>query len=272
MSDLLFSKNKNIIGKNSNNKYMNVKKTTYDILNQTTVQDDDNQHNNNDNNDNNDDSNQSHEWKTIKSQKSKRNIKKKHKESLPSYENDNDVDNSNSQKLANQEPETSPEDTGSMLTFKHSYKVWVHDDSKDWKIDSFDKDFFVIDSVATFLQFFNNFYKFDLNVYSFYIMKSLIEPTWEHEANRNGGICSLRIDTMHGVELLQQLSILMVNECLVPDMSLINGISIGKKNNWILIKIWTNDKDVDISKSLPNAIINSYSNLCIKSKANMPEY
>ena len=172
-----------------------------------------------------------------------------------------------------------PDNGCAHLKFKHSYKIWVHGDTQDWGINSFDANFFTIDSVATFLQFFNNFYKFNLNVNSFYIMKSLdddepghIEPTWEHKANRNGGTCSLRIDTIHGIELLQQLCILMVNECLVSDMSLINGISISKKTNWALIKIWTRDKDIDISKLLPYAIINSYPSLCVKSKTNVPEY
>lgn len=168
-------------------------------------------------------------------------------------------------------------DIGKDLKFKHSYKIWVHNDSSDWSINGFDGDFFIIDSVSTFLQFFNNFHKFDLNIYSFYIMKSLdnntfIEPTWEHIYNRNGGTCSLRIDIIHGLGLLAQLCLLMVNECLIPDMSLINGISINKKTNWALIKIWTKDKETDIHKLLPQVIISSYPNICIKSKINSPEY
>lgn len=168
-------------------------------------------------------------------------------------------------------------DIGEDLKFKYQYKVWVHGDGQDWSTKSFDSSFFIIDSVSSFLQFFNNFHKFDLNTYSFYIMRpsddgSFIEPTWEHKMNRNGGTCSLRIDIIHGIELLQQLCILMMNECLVPDMSLVNGISISKKTNWALIKIWTKDQDTDISKLLPYAIINSYPSLCIKSKANIPEY
>lgn len=213
------------------------------------------------------------EWQTIKP---KRNIKKQKCKEL--VIEDNYVQQEQLQKEKPVEIVVDENtDIGKNFVFNHAYKIWVHDDSKDWKIDSFDNDFFTITSVATFLQFFNNFHKFDLNTYSFYIMKSLengsfIEPTWEHASNRNGMTCSLRIDTMHGIELLQQLCILMVNECLVPDMSLVNGISIGKKTNWVLIKIWTKDKDVDVSKLLPHAIINSYPNLCIKSKMNQPEY
>lgn len=168
-------------------------------------------------------------------------------------------------------------DIGKNLKFKYQHKVWVHGDAQDWSIESFDNNFFIIDSVSSFLQFFNNFHKFDLNTYSFYIMRptedgSFIEPTWEHYMNRNGGTCSLRIDIIHGIELFQQLCILIVNESLIPDMSLLNGISISKKTNWALIKLWLKDQYVDISKMLPYAIINSYPSLCIKTKANVPEY
>lgn len=169
-------------------------------------------------------------------------------------------------------------DNGSELKFKHKWKVWVHlNDSAKWDKPSFDADFFIIDSVGSFLQFFNNFYKFNLKMYSFYIMKSLddgsyVVPTWEDPLNRNGGTCSLRIDMIHGIELMPLLCILIFNECLIPDMTQINGISFNTKTNWALIKLWTKDKDVDITKMLPDAIINSYPSLCIKHKANTPEY
>lgn len=169
-------------------------------------------------------------------------------------------------------------DRGYALKFKHKWRIYVHKaESNDWAIGSFDHDFYTIDSIGTYLQFFNNFYKFNSKQHNFFIMKSqddgsFIEPTWEHEQNRNGGICSLRIDSLHGVELMQQLCLLMMNESLIPNMELINGISYGVKTNWALIKIWTNNKVEDISKMLPNAIIGQYNNLNMRYKHNVPEY
>jgi len=169
-------------------------------------------------------------------------------------------------------------DKGTELKFKHSWKIYVHKaESNDWSIESFDKDFYTIDSVSTFLQFFNNFYKFNSKMHNFFIMKSqddgtFIEPTWEHKENRNGGICSIRIDSLHGVELMQQLCMLMMNECLIPNMNIINGISYGVKTNWALIKIWTNDKVEDISKLLPNAVVGTYCNINVRYRLNVPEY
>lgn len=177
-------------------------------------------------------------------------------------------------------------DKGVNLKLKHSWNIYVHKaEGVDWTIDSFDKEVFVIDSVGTALQFIENLYKLNSKQYNFFIMKSLddndnndnndikfIEPTWEHEQNRNGGICSIRIDSLHGVELLQQLFILMINECLIPNSNIINGLSYGVKTNWALIKIWTNDKVEDISKLLPNAIVGSYNNINIRYRQNVPEY
>ena len=168
-------------------------------------------------------------------------------------------------------------DTGDQLKFKHSWRIWVHDDTVPrWDEPSFDRNFFVIDSVATFLQFFNNFHRFNLKTYSFYVMKSLedgsyITPTWEHPLNRNKVICSLRLDTIHGIELMQQLCLLLVNESLVPDMKILNGISFSTKTNWALIKIWTTETNTDVGKMLPYAIINSYPSLCVKCKVVVPE-
>ena len=211
-------------------------------------------------------------WKTIKNKKPPR--KKRDfqiEDERHSFNNKREINKNIIEEDENGE-------NGSKLKLKHKWKVWVHlNDSAKWDEPSFDSDFFIIDSVATFLQFFNNFYKFNLKTYSFYIMKSLedgsfIVPTWEHPLNRNGGTCSLRIDMIHGIELMPLLCILMVNGCLIVDMDQVNGISFNSKTNWALIKIWTKDKDVDISKMLPDAIINSYPSLCVKSKANTPEY
>jgi len=212
------------------------------------------------------------DWQEVQKSKRSRKVKVKDfkKEIIDNVEDKQDT--------INVPAEHTEIDFGENLKFKHSYKIWVHlNDSQKWDITSFDGDFFIIDSVATFAQFFNNFYKFNLKTYSFYVMRSLddgtyVEPTWEHQLNRNGGICSLRIDTMHSIELMQQLCMLMCNECLIPDMSLINGISFSTKNNWGLIKIWVRDKNVDISKLLPYAIVNSYPSLCIKYKMNVPEH
>ena len=168
------------------------------------------------------------------------------------------------------------EQRGLHLKLRHSWKVYVHHAESDiWSIESFDNDFFIIDSVGTCLQFIENFSKFDTKRYNFFIMRSLndgtfIEPTWEHSVNRNGGICSIRIDALHGIELFHQLVLLMVNESLVPAIDVVTGISFGIKTNWALIKVWSSGEDV--SKLLPSSIVGGYNNVNIRFKPNIPEY
>ena len=180
--------------------------------------------------------------------------------------------------IINNDVQYTDTERGLHLKFKNKWKIFVHKaESVDWSIDSFEGDYYIVDSVGSFMIFFNNFYKLNSKQYNFFIMKSqpdntFVEPTWEHEQNRGGGICSIRIDSLHGVELMQQLCLLMMNNLLIPNMDIINGISYGVKTNWALIKIWTNDKVEDISKLLPASVVGGYNNINIRYKQNVPEY
>lgn len=151
-----------------------------------------------------------------------------------------DINNEILDEIIDEQPKKiySDSERGNLIKFKNSWKIFVHlaDKNSDWSVESFDHEFFIIDSVGTFLNFFNNFYKFDCKKFSFFIMKnyndSYIDPIWEHPKNRNGGICSIRIDSLYGVELMQQFCFLMMNECLIQNMDIINGISYSVKTNW----------------------------------------
>ena len=178
--------------------------------------------------------------------------------------------------MLNTENYLSENDIGNNILFKNKWKIYVHKtESNDWSYDSFDKDFFTIDSISSFLQFHSNFHKLDSRNYTFFIMKSqdddFIHPTWEHEKNRNGGTCSLRVEQQHGCEIMQQLCFLLVNGSLTNNSEIINGISYVTKTNWAVIKIWTSTTD-NITSSLPSSLFNSYSNLNIRFKPNEPEY
>ena len=159
---------------------------------------------------------------------------------------------------------------GSDLLFKRSYKILVHaNDNKDWSIKGYDSNFYTINSVSSYLQFFNNIHKFNLQTNTFFILRELgngqfVEPMWEHEMNRNGCICSLSIEAQYGLELLEQICMLLVNECLLPDMDILNLVSFSRKNNWTLIKLWSSKKNIDLGKLLPCNVINTYLALSIK--------
>jgi hypothetical protein len=169
---------------------------------------------------------------------------------------------------------------GNHLKFKHEWNVFVHssDNNSSWGPESFDNDFFVIDSVGKFMQFSNSISKFDTKAYTFFVMKSMengefIHPTWEHEKNRNGGTCSIRIAAQYGDEIMQQICVLMLNESLISQMQKINGVSYTVKGNWALIKLWTCDEQ-NISSLLPQSIFSQHSESerNIRFKINEPEY
>lgn len=166
---------------------------------------------------------------------------------------------------------------GKNLKFKNSYKLWIHKEGEAWDITGFDDPSYVVDSVGTFLEFFCNIQKYDLSVYSFYFMKmyepgKFVEPTWEHFMNRDGSTCSIRIDAINGLELFTIMSLLMFNNVLIPNMDLVNGISVSKKTNWILIKLWIKEGEIDLPKLLPYGILTRYPNLDPRSKKHIPEY
>ncbi len=169
-------------------------------------------------------------------------------------------------------------DKGEDLKLSHKWKVFVHrTDTQDWTLPSYDSNFFIIDSVSTFLQFFSNFQKFNFKLFNMFIMKQksdseeFIAPVWEDPMNRSGSTCSIRVDTQSGIELMQQLCILIFNDALTQNPKVINGVSYSVKTQYAIIKIWLSTTD-SIAKSLPDTILQRYGNLNVRCKPNEPEY
>ncbi len=178
----------------------------------------------------------------------------------------------------------SDEERGINKKFTSKWKVYTHKtfcDKDDWKINSYDCNFFIIDSISTFHTFFNNFHKLNTTEYSFYIMRSIdtdnqqntfIEPIWEHESNKKGGYCSTRLSIDNGNTMFQQLCILVMNNSLGKYNQIINGISYSIKTVWSYIKIWTSEHVQDEKAFLPTSVTGQYNNLTIKYTPNKPEY
>ncbi len=103
-------------------------------------------------------------------------------------------------------------------------------------------------------------------------MKNNINPIWEDEQNRYGGVCSLRIEIGYSMRVFELLCIYLVCEKLVEDVTDINGLSITPKNNWAIIKIWNRDKNKKINELLHKNILEKYKNVSILYKQNQPEY
>lgn len=148
------------------------------------------------------------------------------------------------------------------------WTVWVHrNDCDDWSISSY-QNVFLIDSIASFWEFFNNFYLLNKEDNQYFIMRNKIKPKWEDNNNRNGGICSLKMDCYDrnskfdiGCEIMVVLCILIMNETFIQENTEINGISYSVKSRSVYIKIWTKDYKNDIKDKLPKNLMNKFNNV-----------
>ena len=169
------------------------------------------------------------------------------------------------------EEETEDHEDGSEMKLMNKWYVWTHEiDSKDWSPKSY-KIAHTIDTIANFWKFFNNISKLNHWKFNFFIMKENSHPTWEHSSNRNGGTCSFRIDVGQCIDVIEQLSMLVLNES-ISDENDLNGISFAAKGNWSVIKIWNRDNKNNISNHMPSYLRKIYPSISIKYKENTPEY
>jgi hypothetical protein len=218
---------------------------------------------------------QDHEGWTVVGKKTKRNKIQKNILIDNDDESDEKVNQTSStppsppQMLQDQQ---SASDNGDNFILPFSYNLWCHDIyNKDWSINGYTR-LCNIETVARFWKVFNNLDKLGHKVNNFFLMKDGIDPIWEHETNRNGGICSFKVETDQSLNVYEDLCAHMVCNLLINNFEDINGISYSPKNSWVIIKIWNKDKNNDLSKVLNHDLLNKYQNCCIRYKANEPEW
>lgn len=202
--------------------------------------------------------NKADEWQMPKNNKKTRNVA------------NNDVDNA-----------TLPKNTvnsnkiGDDIKLNNNYVLWAHGlHNNDWSLASYSR-LCEINNVSSFWKLFNNFDKLGYKQNCFFFMKDDTQPIWEHENNRNGGVCSFKITIDSSLRTYEDLCTHMVLNLLMANsemMSDVNGISFSPKNNWAIIKIWNKDKKNDLSLLLNPLIIKKYQGLSIKYISNEPEY
>ena len=171
-------------------------------------------------------------WETTKKYKKNKYEKKEYLEKKKIY-SETEIDSEELNKLGNNK------------LLNSNWTIWVHNNEKeDWSLESYDK-IYDISSIGSYWRFFNNFHLLDKINNHFFIMREHITPIWEDVNNRNGGICSFKIDYYNkggrndiGSEIMTCLSTLIINESFIPSNSRINGISYSIKNRSIMIKLW----------------------------------
>jgi len=170
------------------------------------------------------------------------------------------------------------DDNGDSIKLQDKWVLWCHSmTSDDWSIDGFNN-LFTIKTVSDFWSIVNNLENIGLNCMHLFIMREGITPTWEDTQNRNGGVCSFKVDYNTSVPIIENITSYMVLDQLIKDDTLneINGIVISPKinarNNWLIVKIWNKHNTSDISKLLNDDIKCMCKNISIQYKSHKPEF
>jgi hypothetical protein len=161
---------------------------------------------------------------------------------------------------------------GHNLLLPTKYVVWYHDiTNRDWSIDSYAR-IYEITTVSQFWRFLNNLTKIGCMSRQYFLMKGDIEPLWEHPSNRNGGLCSFKIDSQVANQVFETLCAYMVTDNLSKNVDDITGISISPKNAWAILKVWNGDCNNDLTQTLNTDILENFSHYSIKYQPSKPEY
>ena len=178
----------------------------------------------------------------------------------------NDWSNAN---LKKKSKKTSGED----IVLENKYVLWCHDiNSKDWSLQGYNK-ICTISNVSEFWKLFNNLNKIGYKISNFFLMKDGVDPTWEHDANRHGGTCSIKTEIDESLNIYEELCSYMICGILSTEVNDdITGISFSPKNNWAIIKVWNGNKKYDLSLTMNKVLLDKYVNNSIKYKENQPEF
>lgn len=160
-----------------------------------------------------------------------------------------------------------------------TWVLWTHSlASNDWSLDGYNP-IIEINTVSEFWKVFNNFDKLGADCFHMYLMRKGITPMWEDKQNRNGGVCSIKIDFEKSIKEFEELCSYLVTDNLtenVSDCDNITGVSFSPKINsrfsFSIIKIWNNDSSKDIMNELNKKLNKKYSKYNPQYKANAPEY
>ena len=166
-------------------------------------------------------------------QKPRYNNRNNNQKQKPRYNNRNNNQNQKPRKrnLSNQQ----------VLNTK--WTIYVHDVmDRDWSMASYKK-VYTIETIEDFWIFFANFH--DFQKFQFFMMRGDIMPTYEDEANKNGGSYSYMIKGREVNKTFVHTAAKMIGEQLVEakDFDEIKGLSVVPKKGISILKIWLKNKE-----------------------------
>lgn len=147
--------------------------------------------------------------------------------------------------------------------------IWFHHDPNDWTKKGY-KNIATFETIEDYLQVLTHLHMVtSIKNINLYLFRENIEPTWEHEANANGGCWSIKSTMENGFDLWRNIADKVVTETLLKTFGsndingTINGISITNKSMNTIVKIWVSDRkvcnnqwiDKDISNQVTSKIM-----------------
>jgi translation initiation factor 4E len=134
--------------------------------------------------------------------------------------------------------------------------MYYHDpENDDWSINSYQR-IAELQTLEEFWSLYERLPKTSFHLGMFFLMRNNILPTWEDQANINGGCWSYKISVSDVYPVWEILSARVVCESIttVTDPDIITGISISPKKGFCVLKIWNNNSSFSDTKYLKNDI------------------
>lgn len=146
--------------------------------------------------------------------------------------------------------------------------LYFHDPfDNDWTNTSY----ILLSNISSVEQYWENMYYLKGNLHKgmFFLTREGIFPTWDDEANINGGCLSIKILKDNLSEFCENLCISLLGETLLIEekrhlWNKVNGLSFSPKKHFCIVKIWLRDEEL-ADKKYFNIDNNYYGDILYKS-------
>jgi len=148
----------------------------------------------------------------------------------------------------------------------NKWDFWFHNPcDNNWSISSYNK-IHEISNIKDFWILYNKISPRIIQNSMFFLMRTNIDPMWEHTENITGGSWSFKILKENVSKIWFNISIALLGENITNNQdNIINGISISPKKHFCIIKIWNKQTQFNNIKLLKKIKDLSYDGVIYKS-------
>jgi len=143
------------------------------------------------------------------------------------------------------------------------WTLWFHHDPNDWNLSGYKK-IATFRTVDEYLRIMNHIHMVtSIKTINLYLFREGIEPTWEDDANSNGGFWSIKVSMDTGLGIWKKMCDKAVCETILKTAGdkdingTVNGITITSKLMNTIVKIWVSDRKVSNNQWIDNEILSN---------------